>query len=181
MPGAYGFELLGAAGGAAQLVETPPEWPPLAIERIVGLSTPRRSVIGAEHAEIELVAGDHLAVRRDPLRATFTTARPLSDDALVHPYLAPAAAIAGYWLGREAFHAGGFVLDDGVWVVLGEKGSGKSSLLAALARQGYGVVADDALIVERDVVFAGPRSRRPAARVRARAARRRPDRRRRRS
>ena len=158
MPGAYGFELLGAAGAALQLVETAPDWPTLEIERIVGVTTPRRSVMGADDAEIELVAGDRLAVRRSPLQATFTTARPLSDDALIHPYLAPAAAIAGYWLGREAFHAGGFVLDDGVWGVMGEKGSGKSSLLAGLAQQGYGVFADDVLILERDIVFAGPRS-----------------------
>ena len=158
MPGAYGFELLGAAGAAAQLVETPPDWPRLTIERVVAVSEPRRSVIGSQHADIELVAGGRLALLRSPLRATFTTARALSDDALVHPYLAPAAAIAAYWQQREAFHAGGFLLDRSVWAVLGEKGSGKSSLLALLAGQGHGVVADDALIVERDGVFAGPRS-----------------------
>lgn len=158
MPGAYGFELVGAAGAAAQLVAAGPDWPLLEIERRLGAAALRRSVISADRAEIVLVAGDRLAVQRSPLRATFTTARPLSDEALVHPYLAPAAAIAGYWLGREAFHAGGFVLDGGVWGVMGDKESGKSSLLAGLARQGHGVFADDALILEGDVVFAGPRS-----------------------
>jgi hypothetical protein len=158
MPGAYGFELVGAAGAAVQLVESEADWPLLEIVRRTGAASLTRSVVGADEAEIALVAGDRLAVQRTPLRATFTTARPLSDDALVHPYLAPAAAIAGYWLKREAFHAGAFLLEDGVWGVIGDKESGKSSLLADLSRRGHGVVADDALVLEQDVVFAGPRS-----------------------
>ena len=171
MPGAYGFELIGAAGAAAQLVDVEPDWPPLEIERLVGAAAAGRSVVTAERADIALVGGDRLAVQRTPMRATYTTARPLSDEALVHPYLAPAAAIAGYWLGREAFHAGAFVLDGGVWAVMGDKESGKSSLLAGLAGQGQGVFADDALVLAGDVVFAGPRSidlrREPAAELRA--------------
>lgn len=158
MPGVYGFELLGAPGATHHFVHHQRGWPQLSVERNTGVAKPGRSVIGADEAEIELVAGDRLAMQRTPLRATFTTAQPLSDDALVHPYLAPAAAIAGYWLGREAFHAGAFLLDGGAWGVLGEKESGKSSLLAGLARNGHAVVSDDALILDRDVVFAGPRS-----------------------
>ena len=158
MPGAYGFELLGAAGAASQLVATPPDWPALEIERKTGRVPLARSTVGATRAEIALVAGDHLAVEREPLRATFTTSQPLSDDALVHPYLAPAAAIAGYWLGRETFHAGAFVLDHGVWAVSGDKGAGKSTLMAGLSRQGRGIFTDDALVVDGDIAFAGPRS-----------------------
>ena len=158
MRGAYGFELVGAAGAAAQLVEAGPDWPPLEIERLGGPASLRQSVVGADRAEIALVAGDRLTVQRTPLRATFTTARPLSDEALVHPYLAPAAAIAAYWLGREALHAGAFVLDGGVWAVLGDKESGKSSLLAELARQGHGIFTDDTLVLAGDLAFAGPRS-----------------------
>ena len=156
--GAYGLGVMGAGGAAAQLVPAAPEWPKLEIERLIGTGSVRRSVVGADRAEIALMAGDQLTVDRVPLRAIFTTGRPLSDEALVHPYLAPAAAIAGHWLGREAFHGGAFVLDGGAWAVLGEKESGKSSLLASLAQQGVGIVADDALIVERELVFAGPRS-----------------------
>ena len=168
MRGAYGFELLGAAGASAQLIEGEPDWPLLEIERHTGAASLGRSFITADRAAIALLAGDWLAVERVPLRAIYTTAQPLSDDALVHPYLAPAAAIAAYWLGRDAFHAGAFLLDGGVWGVIGDKESGKSSLLAVLARRGHGIVADDALVVERDVVFAGPRSidlRQESARV----------------
>ena len=159
MPGAYGFELLGIGGdAAAQLVQPEPDWPPLEIERHTGVAAPRRSTIDTARAEIALAAGDLVVVQRDPLRATYTTAEPLSDEALVHPYLAPAAAIAGYWLGREAFHAGAVVLGGGVWAILGDKESGKSSLLAELARQGHSVFADDAVMLEGVTVFAGPRS-----------------------
>jgi hypothetical protein len=156
--GAYGFELAGAGDAASHLLVAAPGWPELEIVRRTGAAPLAQSVVGSERAEIALVAGDHLALERIPLRATFTTARQLSGEALVHPYLAPAAAIAGYWHGREAFHGGGFVLDEGVWAVMGGKDSGKSSLLAGLALQGHGIHADDALILDGDVVYAGPRS-----------------------
>ena len=156
--GAYGLGVVGAIGAAAPLVAAAPGWPQLEIERQIGTASSHRSLIGADRAEIALMAGDQLMIDRLPLRATFTTARPLSDEALVHPYLAPAAAVAGHWLGREAFHGGALVLEGGAWAVLGDKESGKSSLLAILAQQGLGIVADDALIVERELVFAGPRS-----------------------
>jgi hypothetical protein len=156
--GAYGFELDGAADVASHLLAAAPDWPALEIVRRTGVVPHARSLVGSDRAEIALVAGDHLALERNPLRATFTTAQQLSSEALVHPYLAPAAAIASYWIGREAFHGGGFILDDGVWAVLGAKDSGKSSLLAGLALQGYGIHADDALILDGDVAYAGPRS-----------------------
>lgn len=142
-------------------------WPRLEVARVTAESSDGASWIGADRAEIRLVAGDRLRIEREPLRATFTTASPLSDAALVHPYLAPAAAVAAHWLGREAFHAGAVVIDDGVWGVIGAKESGKSSLLAWLALQGYAVFADDSLVVDGAVAFAGPRSidlrERPAA------------------
>jgi hypothetical protein len=167
VPGAYGFELVGVPGPPSQLVEVEAGWPKLELVRVTAESPDGPSWFGAAQAEIRLVAGDRLRVEREPLRATFTTASPLSDAALVHPYLAPAAAVAAYWLGREAFHAGAVVVDDGVWGVMGEKESGKSSLLAWLALQGYGVFADDSLIVDGDLAFAAPRSidlrERPAA------------------
>lgn len=158
MLGAYGFGLVGADAASAQLVEAATDWPTPEIVRRTGAARSVTSTVGAQRAEIELVGGDRLELRRRPLRATFTTADPLSDEALVHPYLAPAAAIGGYWLGREAFHAGALWTTDGVWAILGAKESGKSSLLARLALDDHRVFADDALIVDGKVAFAGPRS-----------------------
>lgn len=158
MLGAYGFRLVGADGASRHLVEAGPQWPTLEVIRAVGRPPARSDSIGARRADIGLVAGGALCVERDPLRATFTTAVPLSDEALVHPYLAPAVAVAGYWLGREAFHAGAVSLGGGVWGIVGAKDSGKSSLLAWLALEGHAVFTDDALLVEGDTAFAGPRS-----------------------
>ncbi|MDX6408745.1 MAG: hypothetical protein QOE13_1816 [Gaiellaceae bacterium] len=158
MPGAYGFELVGAPGPPSQLVKVGKDWPAMEIARVTAEAPDGPSWIDANRAEIRLLAGDRLLLEREPLRATFITASPLSDEALVHPYLAPAAAVAAYWLGRQAFHAGAFVLDDGVWAVMGEKELGKSSLLAWLALQGHAVLADDTVVLDGDLAFAGPRS-----------------------
>jgi hypothetical protein len=66
------------------------------------------------------------------------------------------ASISGWWLGRNMFHAGAFVVDGGAWGVLGTKGAGKSSLLAQLASTGVGVMCDDVLAVEDGMAHAGP-------------------------
>jgi hypothetical protein len=79
-------------------------------------------------------------------------------DELVHPYLAPAAAVIGRWLGRESVHAGAFAVDGQALGVVGTRESGKSSTLAWLARQGVDVLCDDMLIVDGDRPLAGPRS-----------------------
>ena len=41
-----------------------------------------------------------------------------------------------YWLGRESFHAGGFVVGGKTWGILGGRGSGKSTTVARLALAG---------------------------------------------
>ena len=105
--------------------------------------------------------------RRNPYRAR---ARPrgLQDGApaeqleLIHPYLAPVAAVAGYWFDRESFHAGAFVLGDGAWAVIGGREAGKSTLLASLALRGITVLSDDMLILDGDIPFPGPQVDRPA-------------------
>lgn len=97
----------------------------------------------------------------DRVRATITVhcAREPEQAALVHPYLWPAAAIFARWRGAETLHAGAFRLPgrDRAWVVIGASGSGKSSLLAALALAGCEVLADDLVVVEGSDCYAGPR------------------------
>ena len=82
----------------------------------------------------------------------------LSPDELVHPYLAPVAAITAHWHGRESLHGGGIAVRGRVMGVVGDRLEGKSSLLAALAARGVDVVCDDMLVVEDDHAFAGPRT-----------------------
>jgi len=50
------------------------------------------------------------------------------------------------------------IVDGGAWGVLGDKGTGKSSILAWLALQGAGILCDDVLVVDSDgAVVVGPR------------------------
>lgn len=77
---------------------------------------------------------------------------------LVHPYLTPVAVPFSRWNGREAFHSGVFATDGQAWVVRGIRTAGKSSLMAALAGQGFDVLADDMAMTDGDVVHTGPRS-----------------------
>jgi len=88
---------------------------------------------------------------------TLRLARPPAREALVHPHLASTAVVTARWFDRQAFHAGAFVLEDGVWAVLGEREQGKSSALAWLAHAGFGVFADDVLVLDGDRALAGPR------------------------
>ena len=88
----------------------------------------------------------------------FTVPAALSPDELVHPYLAPVAAITAQWHGRESLHGGGIALAGNVIGVFGDRLEGKSSLLAALATRGVDIVCDDLLVVEGADAFAGPRT-----------------------
>jgi hypothetical protein len=61
------------------------------------------------------------------------------------------------WHGHEAFHGGAFVTPHGAWALLGDRGAGKSSLLAGLAIAGQKILTDDLIVVVDDVALAGPR------------------------
>ncbi len=83
---------------------------------------------------------------------------PVRPDELVHPYLAPAAAVIARWMGRESMHAGAFAAGGQALGVVGTREAGKSSTLAWLAQAGVDVLCDDMLIVDGDAPVAGPRS-----------------------
>ena len=155
--GAYGFALAGVHGVDELLVDAA-GWPSLELVRRIGSSDAEMDSLGDESARLRLVDGGDVVVERDPARATYTTPSGLSDQELVHPYLAPAAALAARWRGFESLHAGAFVLDGGAWMVVGDKGIGKSFTLASLAQRGWTVVADDVVVVAESRVFAGPRT-----------------------
>jgi len=156
--GAYGLELLGVEEAAPLLVPCLPHWSPVRLETVTGHGGPEVESIDDDVAWLPLRTGGGLVVERAKGLASFTTPEPLSDAELVHPYLAPVVAVTARWLGRNAFHAGAFEHGGGAWVVFGDQGDGKSSLLAALALAGNSVVADDVVVVLGDRVCAGPRS-----------------------
>ena len=155
--GAYGFRLVGVDAARDLLVDAPGDWPALTLEHSPPAGgAPAMDRLGPDRGELTLHRG-WVTIEREPLRVSFRLPeRPPARD-LVHPYLAPAAAVAARWARRESFHAGAVIAGDGAWAVLGDKESGKSTTLAHLALAGHGVVADDLLVVDRDRVLAGPR------------------------
>jgi hypothetical protein len=155
--GAYGMRLAGFDGGT-MLVDAPPAWPELTItSEVADLRVAREHVTDSE-ALLRLKTGGRLTLDRTRRTAHYAIPRPLGADELVHPYLAPAAALFAHWEGRLAFHAGAFVVDGGVWGVAGTREAGKSTTLARLAARGHDVFADDVLIIDEGRAFAGPRA-----------------------
>ena len=155
--GAYGLRLLGVAASHL-LVPAPAEWPTFELVRRVRRRPARAPLISDDRAVVVLGANSDIVIDRKQERAVFTTARQLSDDELVHPYLASVPAVVSPWLGRESFHAGAFVHDGGVWGLIGKRQAGKSTMLAWLAVNGHDVFADDVLVLAGATAFAGPRS-----------------------
>lgn len=158
--GAYGFQLGGFGPEARHLLPVPPHWPSLDISQRIepDVQGPERILITEDRAEVPLKGGGVVLVERSPRQACFVLERRLTPDELAHPYLAPVAGLHAHWLGRLAFHGGALVVDGRAWVVLGRRGSGKSSLLAAAALRGIPVLADDLLVTHEHLAFAGPRS-----------------------
>lgn len=156
--GAYGIRIAGVTSSQTMLVEAEPEWPQLRLRSELGDPVVEREDVGADHAVVRLKTGGRLTLERARGVACYSVPRPLSDEELVHPFLAPAAAVMSHWAGRVSLHAGGFVADGGVWAVVGQREAGKSSTLAWLARNGHAVVADDVLVLDGRWAFAGPRA-----------------------
>lgn len=158
--GAYGLRLSGLPGAEAALMPAEPGWPHVAVEITVdpdAASTLVHDYADRDRARARLRTGGRIDLEREPGRAVFTVPKPLSAEELVHPFLAPVAALVSSWHGREAFHGGGLALEGAAWGVLADREAGKSSLLAALAARDVSVVSDDVLVIGQNEVFAGPR------------------------
>lgn len=156
--GAYGLRLEGLDGAAHLLAHAEPSWPRLRVEARLGPIDEGPEEVEDNHASLRLRNGGQVVVSRTEGHAIISTARTLKQFEIVHPYLAPVAAVMAYWFGRESFHGGAVQVGDAAWGVVGDRDSGKSTLLAHLALGGGAVVADDQLVVEGDTCFVGPRS-----------------------
>jgi hypothetical protein len=156
--GAYGLRLSGLENSAHLLIPAHSDWPDLALDSKVGEGVLTEDRVTEDAADLVLLTGGDVRMDRDPLRAVYTVPRPLGAEELVHPYLAVAATVAAYWLGRESFHAGAIVVGQEAWALVGDRGAGKSSTLAWLALQGHQVLCDDVLVVSGRNVLAGPRA-----------------------
>src|SRR5690242_2880846 len=151
---AYGLRIAGLPEDAP-LLECPAgvRWPELRLVHGPPTAPPR--IVDPAATTVPLRGGGELCLEGPT--ATFRTPEPPTDDALVHPQLAVAAAGRNRLLGREVLHAGAVVVDGAAWALAGLNEAGKSTLLAALAVFGLPVLSDDLLVLEDETAFAGPR------------------------
>jgi len=156
--GAYGLRLAGVAGVEEALVPAAEDWPLVRLSVRIRTDDAGLERFENRRAHLRLRTGGYVDIDRDQGTAVFTVPSPLSPEALVHPYLAPVAAVTAHWYGRESFHAGGIAIGGVAWAIVGDRHSGKSSTLAALAQRDVDVVSDDVLVVEELQPFAGPRT-----------------------
>jgi hypothetical protein len=156
--GAYGFALRGLGRSPRGLLKVPQSWPELRVSRRTDPVADGAQMLSDDRARLVFEAGGVVDLQREPARAVFRTPRRLADEELLHPFLGGPAAVVARWLGRESFHAGAFVSGGAAWGLVGERESGKSSVLAQLALEGYEVLVDDVLVVDETIAFAGPRS-----------------------
>jgi hypothetical protein len=157
--GAYGLRVRGIPGAAPWMQPQDPDAPAITIAAREARVDESPSRVDEQSANISLIGGGRLRLTRGEDVVVFDLPTVPPDADLLHPYLAPAAALIWHWRGREAFHGGAVVAPAGAVLVLGEKETGKSTTLAVLTRQlGAPVVADDLVVIDDGEAVAGPRS-----------------------
>jgi hypothetical protein len=127
---------------------------------------------GAPDDWLSLSGGDHwplLTIARDPTVSAQDQARvdwgglhadvcvEIPADELVHPVLQRMLTLLVDVRGIDAMHGGAVVGSDGAWIVIGARGAGKSSLLAACHRIGMPVMTDDVVALDGRRCLSGPR------------------------
>jgi hypothetical protein len=144
---------------ARMLVAVPGDtpWPLVTIHWRQSDQTGGPDRIGDRRADVELLDGERAVIERTARRATLLARSPADDGRLVHPFLAAVGTIFAWWNGQDALHGGAFLTEGGAWALLGERGAGKSSMLAALHLAGHPVLADDVIVIAGGAALAGPR------------------------
>lgn len=155
--GAYGLALSGVHD--PRWMERPPHgWEPWRIIVEAG-SRPMgfQESVGPDCAELRLEPSGVARIDRERGETAFVLPSATLGPGLPHPYLGATAVVVAWWRGSLSFHAGSFVVDGGVWGILGDRGEGKSSTLAWMASVDMPVFSDDVVVLSGDRVFAGPR------------------------
>jgi hypothetical protein len=155
--GAYGLRL-GPPLEDSYLVDVPSHWPEWELQwRPLPPDERQDQRIGPDEVLLNVLPEGQVLIERALNRTTLLLREEPRPEAWAHPHLSSTAAVAAWWLGRRSFHAGGFIVEGNAWGVLGERGDGKSSILAWLSANGYQVVCDDILVVDGEDALAGPR------------------------
>jgi hypothetical protein len=158
--GAYGLLIDGLDDQAQAMQAVPAGCRTLRIRLDVGLGDEDEepSDVTADGATLRLLGGGRLRMDRADATARYSFDGPRDTADLLHPFLAPAAALVQIWAGHEAFHAGAFVHGGGAVLLVGNKEDGKSTTLAWIAaKHGLPVIADDLAVITQGSVHAGPR------------------------
>jgi hypothetical protein len=159
--GAYGLRIEGVSEAVRRLLgPVAPGWETIELRARVARTDEDLSRIRPDRVNVILPVplGGEIVIERPPLVAEVRRPDRLPrDEELLHPYLAYVAGMTAWWIPRECVHAGAFVVDGGVWGVVGARGAGKSSTLGWLAAEGYEIVCDDLMVIRDGRVTAGPR------------------------
>jgi hypothetical protein len=139
------------------LFAAPEDWPQVEVDVRVQPDVEQTVEWGPDRARHPLRGGHQIEIRRDPLEVDLILARPTAAECVVAPHLTSAASTIALWTGRPAIHGGAFLHEGGAWVLLGDKGQGKSSTLGWLATSGVPIITDDLVVCDGGDVLAGPR------------------------
>lgn len=154
--GAYGLIVTGDAG-ARWLSPAAADWQSWELVATVGdRPSDFAEVYEGDVVTLALAPAGFARMDRKRQRTELVVPRPTAAG-FAHPYLASTAAVVARWSGMLSFHAGGFVVDGGVWGILGDREQGKTSAVMWLARHGFPAFCDDLLVVRGGEVLAGPR------------------------
>lgn len=118
---------------------------------------PKGFGFGPERSFVGFGDDGRISMERAAASVTYAVREVVTEQGLVHPYLAFPAAVFNRWAGRNSFHAGAIVLGGRAFVVAGHKEAGKSTTLAGLAAEGVPVLSDDLVILDKLRVLPGPR------------------------
>jgi hypothetical protein len=157
--GAYGLTFSGLHDPLLVPVPDEADWPVVRFRRDYDAHQPPERAISDARAALPLLGGRWILLDRFAAEVALRGPEDADETEILHPFLGLVAVVFSWWYGRNAFHGGAVAGPDrGAWAILGGRGAGKSSTLAALAATGLDVVADDLLVVDGARVYAGPRS-----------------------
>ena len=91
--GAYGLRISGIPHTASLLSRAGRHWPFIEVILKVAQLDANEEHLNESHARLRLQTGGWIELQRDPGQAVYVVSTPLSPDELVHPFLAPAAAV----------------------------------------------------------------------------------------
>ncbi|HZL48130.1 MAG TPA: hypothetical protein VFC30_03840 [Solirubrobacteraceae bacterium] len=155
--GAYGLHLPDLVDAADLLVEAPEQWMKWQIVLATGSGSPTEFVERSRARTCSVPTG-WVDIDLSTRTSTMHFPQEPPHAHIVHPFLGSTAVVVAHWRGLQSFHAGAFVTDHGAWAILGYKGAGKSSMLAALSSMGVPILTDDVLVIGEEMQgFAGPR------------------------